>query len=742
MKVLFLGANALDTSRLRIPAELRDVKEEIERAANRKDIDFRAELAVRPTDLSRLLLDDRPDIVHFSGHGMELRVHTAATNGPTREFDAPEKPDETPENKPAESAILLENSAGKAVPVPPDALTSLFGILKSQRCLVLNACFSSAQAQTIAKHVDCVIGMKRAIGDESAIVFASGFYQALARGSSVKEAFELGKNLIAICSLPDAEVPELFTKDGVDADTVRFISDAGKSPPSGPKESKPPATKSPSAQAKPLPKSLVRSLLGILAVLVIAGGGFLAAPVRLPSIAPANGTIVVVGPGALRFGGQRAAESLCAALDNVAHDGEPRAVCRRQGFGDNDEKVRDKALQAGASVLVIVDDLALARMYPLGGLATHDRLARGWPSVDLTKSGTPNAFAPLLHELARAADGAKDATYDKTRLRCGESVAQEPFGVALVTMVLRLYAPNCLSVQEDVDVLRPRCRGEECQILDLLVTKPKPLPPDCDREPDAGKQLLCMQKQAIHACETNEKDVAQSWIGKFDAVPSPFFSVMASVTATCMIAHANGLSSDQKTLLEARADKAEPDCDAPACNATEGQCMFCAFVISERARYWAKARNWKNSQRDYERAFRTSGNNEHLMGMIEARLQRFKEFTGEEVAKKTAQDLKAMSNATVEQKIRARLLSWVATKREGNVTYVGAAEDAIVKAYGELPEGKSVYEQENHDEAERSLVCLRNAKACPVYDLLAVPKEAGTADKLREALRQAALPQE
>lgn len=224
MKILFLGANALDTPRLQIPAELRDVKEELERAANRKDIDVRAELAVRPTDLSRLLLDYRPDIVHFSGHGMELRVRTGTTGGTTREFDLPD--DSAPQNTSAESAILFENSAGYAVPVPPGALTTLFGILKTQRCIVLNACFSAAQARALSQHVDCVVGMTRTIRDESAIAFAAGFYQALAHGKSVKEAVELGKNLIAICSLPDADVPALYTKSGVDADAVRFLPTA------------------------------------------------------------------------------------------------------------------------------------------------------------------------------------------------------------------------------------------------------------------------------------------------------------------------------------------------------------------------------------------------------------------------------------------------------------------------------------------------------------------------------------
>ncbi len=46
-------------------------------------------------------------------------------------------------------------------------------------CVVLNACYSEPQARAIVRHIDYVIGMKQAIGDESAIKFSVGFYDAL-----------------------------------------------------------------------------------------------------------------------------------------------------------------------------------------------------------------------------------------------------------------------------------------------------------------------------------------------------------------------------------------------------------------------------------------------------------------------------------------------------------------------------------------------------------------------------------
>lgn len=48
------------------------------------------------------------------------------------------------------------------------------------------------QAAAIAESIPCVVGLSRAISDPAAIAFAAGFYEALAFGKTVKEAFDLG----------------------------------------------------------------------------------------------------------------------------------------------------------------------------------------------------------------------------------------------------------------------------------------------------------------------------------------------------------------------------------------------------------------------------------------------------------------------------------------------------------------------------------------------------------------------
>ena len=76
--------------------------------------------------------------------------------------------------------------------------------------MVLNACYSKVQADAIANHIDTVIGMSTAIGDEAAISFSAAFYQALAYGRSLRTAFKLACIQIDMENIPEDETPNLI----------------------------------------------------------------------------------------------------------------------------------------------------------------------------------------------------------------------------------------------------------------------------------------------------------------------------------------------------------------------------------------------------------------------------------------------------------------------------------------------------------------------------------------------------
>lgn len=181
VRILFLTANPKDTDPLRLDQEYREIDQAILQAEYRDKFDLRQQWAVRIEDIQGHLLRYKPNIVHFSGHGT------------------------------TKSEILLEDNLGNSHPVKPDALSRLFSVLKGEiRGVVLSACYSERQAQAIKEHVDFVIGMSKAIGDQSAIVFARAFYQAIAYGKDVRTAFNLGCIQIDLESLSDEDIPKLL----------------------------------------------------------------------------------------------------------------------------------------------------------------------------------------------------------------------------------------------------------------------------------------------------------------------------------------------------------------------------------------------------------------------------------------------------------------------------------------------------------------------------------------------------
>lgn len=194
MKILFLAANPVDTiARLQIEQELCTIAEKIHEGTHSNQLELVPVLAVRASELQAALLRHRPDIVHFSGHCSE-------TGG-----------------------IVLEDEKGRSKIVSRKALSDLFSILKANiRVVVLNACYAREQAHALTRTIDCVIGMNDAIEDRAALIFAAHFYQSLAFGCSVEEAFKLALNEFDIEDIAGAQIPELLVREGVNPAEIRI----------------------------------------------------------------------------------------------------------------------------------------------------------------------------------------------------------------------------------------------------------------------------------------------------------------------------------------------------------------------------------------------------------------------------------------------------------------------------------------------------------------------------------------
>src|SRR5262249_32652829 len=111
----------------------------------------------------RHLTELEPTAIHFSGHGG------------------------------GSAGLLFEDEQGQPQLVTARALTMMIrAAARNARVVLLNACYTTEQAEALRMQVDCVVGMDSSIGDVAARAFAIRFYFALASHRSVGNAVEHG----------------------------------------------------------------------------------------------------------------------------------------------------------------------------------------------------------------------------------------------------------------------------------------------------------------------------------------------------------------------------------------------------------------------------------------------------------------------------------------------------------------------------------------------------------------------
>jgi hypothetical protein len=189
IRILLLSANPWNTSRILIDEEAREVFERLHEGPYRERFELFNYPAARPRDLQRLLLCYRPHIVHFSGHGSK------------------------------QQRLILGGLHGRSKTVDPQGLTDVFALYNNHvRLVLLNACFTKAQARSLAEVVNYSIGASYAIGDKVCVTFAGAFYRALGFGWSIRDAFESAKAELALTKTPRSRGIELFVRNGVSAE--------------------------------------------------------------------------------------------------------------------------------------------------------------------------------------------------------------------------------------------------------------------------------------------------------------------------------------------------------------------------------------------------------------------------------------------------------------------------------------------------------------------------------------------
>jgi TPR repeat protein len=199
-KVLFFAADPFSAPplgsapRLLLDEDFRHCQDKVRESGCSHTLELSLRPAARAADLRRTLRDRRPTVVHFSGHG-------------------------------GKDGLIVVGPDGSPHSVPRAALTELFELCRGDiRLVVLNACFSLAQAKEIAEVVGCAIGTQDEISDTAAICFSGEFYGQIACGQSVASAFRHARNEVALHFRGEEECLQLETRSDVDPEQLRLIS--------------------------------------------------------------------------------------------------------------------------------------------------------------------------------------------------------------------------------------------------------------------------------------------------------------------------------------------------------------------------------------------------------------------------------------------------------------------------------------------------------------------------------------
>ncbi|NEZ54122.1 CHAT domain-containing protein [Adonisia turfae] len=180
-RILVTTANPRGTVQLRLDEEIREIDEGLKRSPHRTQFELIAKVSVRLRDFYRHMLEFKPHIVHFSGHG-------DGVNG-----------------------LVFESDNGEPEFLGTEPLAEIFKLFASRglECVVLNACYSEIQAKAINRCVPYVIAMNDSIGDRAAITFSVAFYDALGANETINFALELAKT--QLINLKEHQKPIILT---------------------------------------------------------------------------------------------------------------------------------------------------------------------------------------------------------------------------------------------------------------------------------------------------------------------------------------------------------------------------------------------------------------------------------------------------------------------------------------------------------------------------------------------------
>jgi GTPase SAR1 family protein len=179
LKVLFLASNPGDTGKLALNKEFSKMVQVMQ---DNDSVKIHSKFAVSIEEMNDGIIDNKPVIVHFSGHG---------TKGDVRRHKLKEDLGvDTPNND--AGLIFHDDDKYKSEILSAEKASAIFKTvidfkIAPVKMVVLNNCYSEPQAVAISKLGLYVLGISEAIIDTAAIQLTRGVYRTIASGDSLNK---------------------------------------------------------------------------------------------------------------------------------------------------------------------------------------------------------------------------------------------------------------------------------------------------------------------------------------------------------------------------------------------------------------------------------------------------------------------------------------------------------------------------------------------------------------------------
>ena len=179
--ILYISAAPTNVDTVQVDFEFKKIKASLEGGLNRDEFKLLSPLmAVSLQDFLQAKHRYKPAIIHFSGHGLQ-------------------------------DGLMFATSENVFQIIPTELLREVFkGIEAYAKLIVLNACYSSAQAKILSEKGIYVLGMNVPVTDTAAIDLADNLYRFISDGQTTEEAFVNVKILIALNFPAEAETLEMW----------------------------------------------------------------------------------------------------------------------------------------------------------------------------------------------------------------------------------------------------------------------------------------------------------------------------------------------------------------------------------------------------------------------------------------------------------------------------------------------------------------------------------------------------